>query len=154
MTELDWNECIAKLEQCLVDVESWTVQNKLQLNASKTEILHITSMNRKVTPLADVQVTDTRVKPSFFARNLGVILDDKLCMTQHVNNICRNATHAIRCIGRFIWFLALSCGMVHVNSVFFLLFYLMYLSIIVLCDNFKVLIFWGSNSVCCRLVNF
>ena len=62
----------------------------------RQKILHITIENRKATPLADVQVGDTRVKPSSSACNLG----DNLCMTQHVNNICRNATHRIRCIGR------------------------------------------------------
>lgn len=93
------NVCISKLEKCLVDVKSWTVQNKLQLNNSKTEILHVTSRNVKSTPLAGVQVGDISVKPSSSARNLGVTIDDKLSMTQHVNIVCRNATHAIRCIG-------------------------------------------------------
>ena len=100
MKPSDRDVCIAKLEQCLVDIKSWTIRNKLRLNDSKTEIVHVTSRNMKTTAISGVKVGDTTVKPTSSARNLGVILDHKLCMTEHVNNVCRNATHAIRSIGR------------------------------------------------------
>ena len=66
---------------------------------AKTEFLYITSRNVKAICLVGVQVGDIIVKPSSSARNLGVLIDDKLCMTQHVNAVCGNATHAIRFIG-------------------------------------------------------
>ncbi|PIK51808.1 hypothetical protein BSL78_11332 [Apostichopus japonicus] len=91
---------VSKLEQCLADIKSWTVRNKLQLNDSKTEVIHVTSRNMKTTPLSGIRVGDTNVEPTSSARNLGVILDSQLTMKEHVNNVCRDATNAIRSIGR------------------------------------------------------
>ncbi|PIK46400.1 putative lethal(3)malignant brain tumor-like protein 3-like [Apostichopus japonicus] len=53
----------------------------------------------KATPLSGIRVGDTN-EPTSSARNLGVILDSQLTMREHVNNVCRNATNAIRSIGR------------------------------------------------------
>ncbi|PIK51812.1 hypothetical protein BSL78_11336 [Apostichopus japonicus] len=91
---------VSKLEQCLADIKSWTVRNKLQLNDSKTEVIHVTSRNMKTTPLSGIRVGDTNVEPTSSARILGVILDSQLTMKEHVNNVCRDATNAIRSIGR------------------------------------------------------
>ncbi|PIK40386.1 putative RNA-directed DNA polymerase from mobile element jockey-like [Apostichopus japonicus] len=71
---------VSKLEQCLADIKSWTVRNKLQLNDSKTEVIHVTSRNMKTTPLSGIRVGDTNVEPTSSARNLGVILDSQLTM--------------------------------------------------------------------------
>ena len=40
------------------------------------------------------------IKPSNMARNLGVIMDSTLSLSQNVNSICKSAYVAIRKIGR------------------------------------------------------
>ena len=92
--------CVSKLEKCIADIKSWTVRNKLQLNDSKTEVIHVTSQHRKTTPLSGIRIGDVNIEPTSSARNLGVVFDSKLTMKEHVTNVCRNATHAIRSIGR------------------------------------------------------
>ena len=37
---------LGKLSQCISDIMAWSSSNKLKLNQSKTEILHITSQFR------------------------------------------------------------------------------------------------------------
>ena len=49
--------------------------------------------------MAAIKVGNTTIEPSSQARNLGVIMDSSLRMTNHVNSMCKAALHAIRMIG-------------------------------------------------------
>ena len=40
---------------------------------------------------SDILIGDTRIKFSSSIRNLGLLIDDKLCWKEHVNEICRRA---------------------------------------------------------------
>ena len=78
------------IEACISDVTVWVVQNKLQLNDDKTEILLIGSA-----PGIDLS-TSVRVSQSdisFFSasRNLGVIFDSELALKEQVNKLCQLA---------------------------------------------------------------
>jgi hypothetical protein len=79
------------------------ITNKLMLNDNKTEILHLTSRFAKHGDDPDnvtVCVGDTNIPSSSSARNLGVIIDDKMTLSQHVSSICRNASFALYNIGK------------------------------------------------------
>ena len=96
---LDPVPAVKKLENCIGDTKSWTGQNNLALNDSKTEVIHITSRFANTSPLESVTVGDTSVKTVSQAKDLGVIIDRTLSFEPHVNNICRSASLALRNIG-------------------------------------------------------
>ena len=79
------NESLQKLSQCISDIMVWSSSNKLKLNQSRTEILHITSQFRHL-PSLDVAGVD--VISSKNVRDLGVIIDNKLNMQQRIRNTC------------------------------------------------------------------
>ena len=86
------------IEACISDVKVWIVQNKLQLNDDKTEILLIGSAPGINLP-SSVRVGLSDI--SFFsaARNLGVIFDSELALKEQVNKLCQLAYLEIRRIG-------------------------------------------------------
>jgi hypothetical protein len=97
---------ITKLELCIKDVNNWMTVNKLKLNGSKTEILHLSSkFSRKSIPIDHLQIDSDSVQAVSSARNLGVTFDNQLCMSTHVNNVCRAANFALRKIGQVRKFL-------------------------------------------------
>ena len=71
---------IPKLEQCIMDIKSWSSDNHLKLNEDKTEVLHITSKFRKPSILSTVDIAGTPIRRVKCARNLGVVVVNNLSM--------------------------------------------------------------------------
>ena len=71
---------IQRLELCLRDVKAWTTANKLVLNDSKTELVHISSKFVKTPPFPKVTIGDSEIDVSRFAKNLGVVFDEIMDM--------------------------------------------------------------------------
>ena len=74
--------------------------NKLQLNADKTEYLIVASPNvlPKIT-LRSTKISGMKIEPSVSANNLGVMFDKHLNMCEHVDQICRKAQFLLKKIG-------------------------------------------------------
>ena len=103
----DKDERISQLENCIRDVKGWMAANKLKLNDGKTEILHLTlKFVNNVTPLDSLQIGLSVVDAVSKARNLGVIIDDHITLSAHVDNICRLANVALCKIGQIRKFLS------------------------------------------------
>ena len=83
---------------CISDVKVWVVQNKLQLNDDKTEILLIGCAPGINVP-SSVHVGQSDVSFSSAARNLFVIFDSELALKEQVNKHCQPAYLEIRRIG-------------------------------------------------------
>ena len=81
---------VTRFERCLVDVEKWMRASRLRLNASKTNILWLGSKhiidNLSVQELKVVSSTITTVTS---AKNLGVVIDSRLTMSDHVAAVYR-----------------------------------------------------------------
>ena len=93
------NECdraLKSLSQCVSDVRSWMIQNKLKINDDKTEFLILTSQHCKVKLDCTLQIGASCVQPSSSCRNLGVTFDEHLSMNLHVSNLCRNMLFYLR----------------------------------------------------------
>ena len=86
------------IEACISDVKVWVVQNKLQLNDDKTEILLIGSALEIDLP-SSVRVGQSDISFSSAARNIGVIFDSELALREQVNKLCQLAYLEIRRIG-------------------------------------------------------
>ena len=73
------------------DIQNWMIQNKLQLNEGKTEAFLVQvvaiSYSDKDLP-ASIQIGSSVVPFVKSFRNLGVILDSRLSMKEHINKVC------------------------------------------------------------------
>ena len=75
----------------------------LKSNPGKTEMLHFTSRFMKQPSFGDsITFAGTEINITKKARNLGVIMDNNLSFSSHINEICKKSTLAIRSIG-CIW---------------------------------------------------
>ena len=93
-------DAVDKLQSCIADVRRWSSNHQLKLNGAKTEVIHITSQFRKATPPSPLDVGDDSICPADAVRNLGVTLDNKLTMKQHIRYTCRAAGFGISKIGK------------------------------------------------------
>ncbi len=77
----------ARISACLADISSWMKDHHLQLNLAKTELL-VVSANPSFHHNFTFQLGSSTITPSKTARNLGVVIDDKLnftdCCTKQV----------------------------------------------------------------------
>ena len=78
--------------------------NHLRLNLAKTELLYLPA---KYSPLADLSITieNVVVSPSTVAKNLGVVLDDRLDFSSHIastTRACRFVLNNVRRIRPFL----------------------------------------------------
>ncbi len=89
------------VENCICDIRTWMLNNKLMLNDSKTEFLVVVSPRQeRELDIPGLRIGDTIIKPTHQARNLGVIFDKHLSMEAQVNNTCRIAHYHLRNIGK------------------------------------------------------
>ena len=86
------------IKACILDVKVWVVQNKLQLNDDKTEILLIGSAPEIDLP-SSVHMGQSDIPISNAACTLSVIFDRELALKEHVNKLCQLAYLEIKQIG-------------------------------------------------------
>ena len=79
-------ECKTTIEQCVRDIDSWMVINKLKLNQDETE--------------ESLQIGNVTVVISSRARNLGVIFDKFFNFEDHIKSICKFSHYHIRNIAK------------------------------------------------------
>ena len=98
---------VKTVENCCVSVKSWMCKNGLKLNDAKTEVLICSSAsNVKRIELPCVQIGDAKVNATTHARNLGVILDDRLSMVKEINNRVKIMNFELRRIAKMKKFLS------------------------------------------------
>ena len=85
-----------RLEGCVLEIDTWTLLNKLKLSKDKTELLVISSLHRARPPLSHIHVCDERVLASPRARNIGVLFDESLSMVPQVTAMCKSAFYHLR----------------------------------------------------------
>ena len=93
------SECdaIDRIEKCIIDVRSWMLAHRLKINDSKTELMLIgTSQQLKKVNIRNVTVGQTVIAPATSIRNLGVLFDSHMNMTDHVNAVCKRGYHQLR----------------------------------------------------------
>ena len=84
------------LEKCVAMVNQWMTENFLQLNASKTEAVLVAKCPAKL----QLNICGKEIQTTNSVKSLGVILDSKLTLETHVNNVCRGAYYHLRNIAR------------------------------------------------------
>ena len=81
----DRETAVQRINKCITDIISWSIQNKLIINASKTEVLHFMSKFAPTPPHPlVVSVDGVDIAAATKVRNLGVIMNKHLSMSDHV----------------------------------------------------------------------
>ena len=89
--------CQLQMEQCVSEIRQWLSCNTLKLNDDKTEVLLIsTPFFCNKFPAMNIKVGDTSVKASHYVRNLGVLVDQKIDMSDHIKSVCRTSFMQLR----------------------------------------------------------
>jgi len=95
----DTTTTIARLEQCIVDINYWMSANRLKLNMDKTELLwagtrHFLSMGDGSFP--SIQLGGAIIAPSQHVRVLGVIFSADLSLEKHASNVSATCFYHLR----------------------------------------------------------
>ncbi len=92
-----------RISACLTDMSCWMKDHHLQLNLAKIELL--VSANPSLHHNFTFQLGSSTITSSKTARNLGVVIDDKLNFSDHIAKTarsCRFALYNIRKIRPFL----------------------------------------------------
>ena len=88
---------ILHFRYCISDIVNWMLVNKLNLNDSKTELFVVASPHSlRNLPDLKLKVGDVFISPSITVKNLGVLLDREMSMSDRVSQICTTATFNLR----------------------------------------------------------
>ena len=93
-----------RISACLKDISIWMKDRHLQLNLSKTELL-VFPAKTTIPQQMNIQLDSSSLTPTRSARNLGVIIDDRLVFSEHVASIaksCRFTLYNIRKIRPYL----------------------------------------------------
>ena len=87
------------LKDCLNKIKSWTIQNSLKLNDTKTKFIQIKTKQSKLL-LNELSILDQRFNCDDVAKNLGVIIDTHLCFNAQITDVCNKGFALIRQLWR------------------------------------------------------
>ena len=88
--EHDLSSAVQRIEDCLADIRTWMLLNKLKLNDDKTELLVILS-HHLPSLVFSLNCGHDIITPSDMARNIGVIFNKNLTMITQINSVCKGA---------------------------------------------------------------
>ena len=90
-----------KLMKCVEDIQRWMVENKLKLNEDKTEFFIASSLHHsKKFDNITLLLGDVEIFPSKSVRNLGVVFDQQMCMSDHITHLSKSVNWSIRNLHR------------------------------------------------------
>ena len=94
---------LQRILSCIEAIDNWMGSNRLKLSPDKTQLKWLGTKQRLVT----LDITPNRlhdgtvIKPSTSVRNLGVIFDSELSMSEHVSSVTRTCFYHQRLL-RFV----------------------------------------------------
>ena len=94
------------LSCCIDSLKCWMRQNMLKLNDDKTEFFVALPAHLKCNmPPISLRIGDKSIGPSEIVRNLGVVFDSTMCMSNQVKSLCSSLRYQLRLISRIRRFL-------------------------------------------------
>src|SRR6218665_1575289 len=108
-----------KMAACIHHIQSWCASMRLKLNATKTELIWFdrrTRVDDNTTKHLNLD-PQCSIPPSDLVRDLGVLLDCKLNMTQHVSSTARTCFFHLRRIRQVRCYLDETCRRILVQAV-------------------------------------
>ena len=97
---------LSAMSDCISDIRSWMISDRLLINDDKTEFLLIgTKQQLSKVNIDSIHVGSDIISPSSEVRNLGAWFDSQLTMTTHISKICASSyyhLHNIRRIRKYL----------------------------------------------------
>jgi len=86
-----------KVNKDISNVQNWLKANKLSLNSTKTEYMLIGSDDnlRKIHPEQHLFLNDKPIKRVTEAKTLGVVIDERMSWTAHIDEICKKVSSGL-----------------------------------------------------------
>jgi len=87
-------DAISVMENCLIDIKHWMVNNKLKMNDSKTQLIFIGTrpqLNKLNLCTKSLHIDGCEIKSVDSVQNLGVCFDSNLTLESHINMKCKKA---------------------------------------------------------------
>ena len=94
--EFECNNTMARLHDCLADIDTWMTLNRLKLNKEKTELRVLYTRHRSPPAFASLKIGSEVILASHSARNVGVIFHNTMTMVPHINSTCKSAFYHLR----------------------------------------------------------
>ena len=92
---------LGRLSSCIKEIKAWMTANKLKLNNDKSEFFVAASAyNVHMVKNIHLHIGNEIIQQSAKIRNLGVMFDQTLSMTDHVKGIIKTVNFFLRCIYR------------------------------------------------------
>ena len=101
----NYENTVMNMELLVSDIRAWYEKNMLKCNDSKTEMMIISSKYSPIERLIPIKVGDHLISSVTKLRNLGVIMDKHLKMSDHISNVVKIAFLKIREISYYRKFL-------------------------------------------------
>ena len=99
--DVDSQDSLTRLENCISDVRKWMKDNCLKLNDSKTEFIILTGKrSNAVLDIDSVTIGESHILAVPSAKNIGAVIDSHLSMEDQVNNVCKRCYHSMRQISQ------------------------------------------------------
>jgi len=97
----DEQSAIRQLEQCIDEIKSFMGNNCLQLNETKTEFLIVRKKdNCFAMDITAIKIGDDIIQAVESAKNIGVMIDSNLNMSQQISSICKKAYASLKKISQ------------------------------------------------------
>ena len=90
------DEVLNSISDCISNIRSWMITNKLKINDYKTEFLLITSPHKTITRPIQISIGQEVILPSSSCKSLGVMFDKHPEMNTRVKSICQSTHFHIR----------------------------------------------------------
>jgi len=98
---------LTNMARCFEDIQNWMTQNKLQLNADKTEAM-LVGTKHKLSSIttASIELGNTSVPLSTAVKYLGVVIDNTLSMKNFITQTCQSCYYQLRRISAICKYLS------------------------------------------------
>ena len=103
----------------LLNLHCWLKANKLSLNVAKTEFMVIGSRQKLLAEShneINIKLEDQVISNVDHAKSLGLIIDNRLSWSNHVNELCKKVTSAIGALRRIRPLISQSTAVLVYNS--------------------------------------
>ena len=92
LSPANFSHSIQKLKNCLNDIQNFMFTNKLKLNPDKTEFILIGSKSngKQLLPHFPINILGNQVSPAQSVKNLGVVFDSNLTLSDHVSQVIKS----------------------------------------------------------------
>ena len=98
--QIQASQALHILENCIADIDTWMNSNSLQLNHSKCEFMLFGSKSQlSKLNIDSICISGNLIPLSNSCRNLGVIFDSQMSMTNQITSICKSVRYQLRNIG-------------------------------------------------------